>query len=146
MKLFFLAVLLLAAGGLVLVPAVRAERLAVKVRKANVRSGPGTDHEIIWQVGLYYPLQIVEKKGHWYNFTDFEGDAGWISEKLVGKIKTVITRKNKCNVRSGPGTENRVVFIADRGVAMKVLGSRGKWLQVRHPDGEQGWIHRSLVW
>ncbi len=145
-KLWLPALLLLVFAASIPAAPARAERLAVKVSKANVRSGPGAKYEVIWQVGRYYPLQIVSRQGEWYNFTDFEGDSGWIHCKLVAKIKTVITRKDKCNVRAGPGTENRVVFIADRGVAMKVLGSRGKWLHVRHPDGEQGWIHRSLVW
>ena len=127
------------------IPAL-AERLAVKVKKANIRSGPGSKYEVIWQVGLYYPLQILKKQGQWYNFSDFEGDTGWIHEKLVGKIRTVITSKDKCNVRSGPGVKNRVVFIADKGVALKVIGSNGKWLHIQHPDGERGWIHKSLVW
>ncbi len=123
-----------------------AERLSIKVPKANIRSGPGTKYEIIWQVGIYYPVQIIKKSGHWYQFSDYEGDAGWISDKLLGKQATVITVKNKCNVRSGPATKYPVIFTTEKGVAFKVLKKQGKWIKIQHPDGDQGWIYKTLVW
>jgi len=27
-----------------------------------------------------------------------------------------------------------------------VLTRKGNWIQVRHADGDKGWIHKSLVW
>ena len=142
-----IAVLILAMLLLCLLPGqAAAERLSIKVPKANIRSGPGTKYEIIWQVGKYYPVQIIKKSGHWYQFTDYEGDAGWIIDRLLTKTPTVITIKDKCNVRAGPSTSQPVVFICDKGVAFKVLKRKGKWIKVEHPDGDRGWIYRSLVW
>lgn len=123
-----------------------AERLSIKVPKANIRSGPGTKYEIIWQVGRYYPVQIIKKSGHWYQFSDYEGDAGWASDKLLGKQATVITVKDKCNVRSGPGSKYPVIFTSEKGVAFKVLKKQGKWIKIQHPDGDRGWIYKTLVW
>lgn len=123
-----------------------AERLAVIVDTANIRRGPGTGHEVLWQVGRYYPLQIIERRGEWLLFSDFEGDCGWIHQKLVTDTDAVITIIDNCNIRSGPGTDNPVVFTAERGVAFRVLNRRGDWLQIRHPDGDEGWVHRKLVW
>ncbi len=123
-----------------------AERLSIKVPKANIRSGPGIKYEIIWQVGMYYPVQIIKKSGHWYQFSDYEGDEGWISDKLLGKQATVITVKDKCNVRSGPATKYPVIFTTEKGVAFKVLKKQGKWIKIQHPDGDQGWIYKTLVW
>jgi uncharacterized protein YraI len=37
------------------------ERLTVAVPKANIRSGPGTKYDIIWQVYKYYPLRVIKK-------------------------------------------------------------------------------------
>jgi len=34
----------------------------------------------------------------------------------------------------------------DSGVPFKVLTRKGNWIQVRHADGDKGWIHKSLVW
>ncbi len=139
----------LAAVALLLmaVPALAAERLAVNVPKANIRSGPGTKYEILWQAERYYPVVVIQKKGQWILFRDFEKDEGWIKKNLLAKIPTVITVKKECNIRSGPGTNFPIVFkTEDRGVPFKVLKTRGKWLQIQHADGDKGWIFKPLVW
>ena len=32
-----------------------AERLSVSVPKANIRSGPGTDFDVLWEIEQYWP-------------------------------------------------------------------------------------------
>jgi SH3-like domain-containing protein len=125
---------------------VHAERLSVKADIANIRSGPNTDEAVIWQVEKYHPLKVIQKQGNWYLFEDFEDDRGWIHNSLLADTRTVIVKNQKCNVRSGPGTDNDIRFTVDKGVPFKVLGEKEDWLHVIHSDGDQGWIHRSLVW
>ncbi len=123
-----------------------AERLSVKSDTANVRSGPDTSDAVVWQVEKYHPLKVVQKQGSWYLFEDFEGDRGWIHGSLLADTKTVIVKNDKCNVRSGPDTNNDIRFTVDKGVPFKVLEEKGDWLHVIHADGDKGWIHRSLLW
>jgi len=123
-----------------------ARRLGVAVNKANVRSGPGTNHEILWSAGKYYPLDIINKSGDWYQVRDFEGDTGWVYRSLLKKIPAVIVKGTMVNVREGPGTDFRVLFQAEKGVSFELLKREKKWLRVRHADGDVGWIHKSLVW
>jgi SH3-like domain-containing protein len=123
-----------------------ARRLAVCVDKANIRSGPGTNHEILWSVGKYYPVDTVKKSGNWYKIRDFEDDEGWVFHSLLKKIPTVIVKAPLINVREGPGTKSRVVFQAEKGVSFKRVGKKGNWLKVQHADGEVAWIHKSLIW
>jgi len=127
-------------------PARGEERLCIESKIANIRSGPGTDNEVLWQVERYHPINIVEKKGKWYRFTDFEGDSGWVHDSLVGKTRSVITIKDECNVRTGPGTDNSVTFLVEKGVPFKVLARKGNWLNIEHSDGDTGWIYKTLVW
>lgn len=126
--------------------AYAGERLAVSVSIANVRSGPGTNYDTLWQVNKYYPITVIKKVGSWLRFVDFEGDKGWLKSTLVHKIPSVITTKEDCNIRSGPGTKYSIVFKTERGVAFKVLKRKGSWIQVQHADGDKGWIYKSLVW
>jgi SH3-like domain-containing protein len=127
--------------------AALAERLAVAVPEANIRSGPGIKYDKIWKVGKYHPLNIIKKEGVWYGFRDFEGDEGWIHKKLLKKISTVITKNNDIsNVRIGPGLKNDIVFTVEKGVPFKVLERRGAWVRILHADGDKGWIHKKLVW
>ena len=123
-----------------------AERLAISATVANVRSGPGTSYDIIWKVEKYHPLFIIKKANEWYRFEDFEGDKGWVHKSLVGKIKTIITKNDISNIRTGPGTKFKVLFKVEKGIPFKVLKRQGQWINIQHADGDQGWIHASLVW
>jgi SH3-like domain-containing protein len=130
-----------------LVPtAAIAEYVSVKVPVANIRSEPNDSGDPAWKVEAYYPLFVLEKKGDWYRFRDFEGDMGWIYAPLVNRDEAVITIKEDCNIRSGPSTQNDIVFKAEIGIPFKVLTKKGSWLNVLHTDGDRGWIHKSLVW
>ena len=123
------------------------KRVSVSVNSANVRTGPGTKYEIVWKgVEKYYPLVVLDQADSWYYVKDFENDTGWVFKKLVDKTETVITVKERCNVRKKPGTKTPLAFVVDSGVPFKVLSRRGNWIEVRHADGDKGWIHKSLVW
>jgi SH3-like domain-containing protein len=123
-----------------------AERWAVSVSVANVRSGPGKHTDILWEVEKYYPLNVFKKSGQWYHFRDFEGDEGWIHKSLVNNVPTIITKKEKCNIRSGPGMGFSIAFTVEKGVPFKVITSQGHWIYIEHADGDKGWIFKSLVW
>lgn len=123
-----------------------AQRLAVSADIANIRSGPGTGYDVIWQVEKYYPIEVVNTSGNWYHFRDFEGDEGWVHQSLVDKLSTVITVRPKCNVRSGPGIQFDIVFTVEKGIPFNILKKQGKWINIQHADGDSGWIFRSLVW
>ena len=123
-----------------------AERLAVSAPVANIRSGPGKKHNVLWKVEKYFPLLVIDKSGGWYQFKDFEGDQGWVHHSLVSKIPTVITKKDGCNIRSGPGTNHNILFTVEKGIPFKVLERKGSWMHIEHSDGDKGWIHKALVW
>ncbi len=123
-----------------------AERMAVSVTTANVRRGPGEEYTIIWKVEKYHPFDVIKVAGKWCRFRDFEGDEGWVFKELLNKTETVITFKKKCNVRSGPGKKFKIAFTVAKGIPFKVLKRKGDWIQIKHADGDQGWIHKLLVW
>ncbi len=122
-------------------------RLSVKSNIANMRSGPDSKkYDVLWQVEKYHPVKIVEKKGNWYKIKDFENDVAWLHKSLLGNIPSVITIKEKCNVRSKSNTKSQILFTVEKGVPFKVLGRKGDWIKIEHADGDIGWIHRKLVW
>jgi SH3-like domain-containing protein len=131
---------------IVFATAASAERLAISAPVANIRSGPGVSHSVLWKVEKYFPILVIKKSDQWYFFQDFEGDKGWVHESLVGKLAAVVTRKEQCNIRSGPGTDFRILFSVEKGVPFKVLERKDAWIHIEHADGDKGWIHKSLVW
>ena len=126
--------------------AAMAERLSVIKPVANIRSGPGDNYDILWKVEMYYPIFVIEKKDLWYHFKDFEDDKGWVHKSLVGKTDSVITKKDQCNIRSGPGTCNKILFTVEKGIPFKVIKRQGHWLYIEHADKDKGWIYDSLIW
>ena len=139
--------MILTAGIIALFTGVSwAERMTVKVPVANVRSEPGTKADILWNIEQYHPLEIIKTSGSWCQFKDFEGDKGWIHKSLLDKTPAVITVRDKCNVRENPGTKSKIFFTVDKGIPFKVLKRKGDWIHIQHADGDQGWIHKSLVW
>ncbi|MFH2090981.1 MAG: SH3 domain-containing protein [Pseudomonadota bacterium] len=122
------------------------ERLSVTASIANMRSGPDVNSDQLWQVEQYHPVIVIEKKGDWYKVKDFEGDTAWLHNSLLGKSATVITKAEKCNVRSKASIDGEKLFTTQKGVPFLVLDTKGGWIKVKHKDGDIGWISKKLVW
>lgn len=136
----------LVVAGLLMASPALAERLSVTGKVANIRSGPGTNYEVIWQAEKNYPIDVIQTQGDWILFKDYEGDKGWISKSLTGKTQAVIVKNPTVNVRSGASTSSPIVFKAQKGTPFQVLKKQDQWYQIKHADGDTGWIHSSVVW
>ncbi|WP_153305952.1 SH3 domain-containing protein [Desulfogranum mediterraneum] len=128
-----------------------AAMVAIKGDDINMRSGPGTKYKVLWKLDSGFPLKILKKKGSWYRVQDFEGTIGWVHRNVTTRKGHMIVDVNKksqkrVNVRSGPGTNNRIVAKAYYGVVFRTLKQKSGWVQVEHEKGVRGWIKRSLVW
>ena len=123
-----------------------AERLTIIGSVANIRSGPDSKSDILWKVEKYYPIFVLKKSDSWYYFRDFEDDRGWVHKSLVGNVPSVITKKDLCNIRSGPSTKDKILFSVEKGIPFKVLKHQERWLHIEHSDGDRGWIFETLVW
>lgn len=140
---FLAAVILL--GGL-LDAAQATEMVSVDRPKINMRSGPGTNHSILWELGRGYPLMVIGRQGNWLRVRDFEGDEGWVYQPLVGRTPHLVVKSQIVNIRSGPGTRFRVVGQAKYGVVLRTLERGRGWVKVQHENGLTGWVSRDLLW
>lgn len=112
----------------------------------NLRTGPGTRHEVVWILGRGYPLEVLARKGQWLQVRDFEGDEGWVHRSLAGRRPHVVVRAKVANLRSAPGTRSRIVGKAGYGEVLRTLARRGDWIRVRSEGGVVGWVARRLTW
>lgn len=129
------------AGG-----AATEEFVRVRVDSANLRSAPGTQAGPIRLSYENEPLKVLGRRQSWLEVEDFRGERGWIYAPLTDGSASVVVTSRLANVRSGPSQDQAVMFTAERGVHLLVVDEKGQWLRVRHEDGDQGWIHASLVW
>jgi len=143
-----LAISFLAAAALLL-GLTHAEALCVSADTANLRSGPGTNHEKVWEVYRYMPFKQVASKGPWRRVRDVDGDTYWVHSKLVtSRYKCAVVKSDEANVRTGPGTKYRKARInpAYKYYSYKVLEVRGKWVKVINQYKDVGWIYKQLLW
>jgi len=125
--------------------------VCVSVPKANVRSGPGTWYEKMWDVYKYTPLQKVgvSVSGDWYAVRDVDGDVVWIKKGLVTNgYGCAIVKTDQVKVRTGPGTSRPLSPIspAVHYNSFRVMEKRGDWIKVKDEKGDIGWIHRDFLW
>ena len=59
--------------------------------------------------------------------------------------KNVMVKKDKVNVRTGPGTNFPVYMELFKGYPLKVIQTKGDWLQVSDFENDKGWIFSKLV-
>ncbi|MCI5122287.1 MAG: peptide-binding protein [Candidatus Electrothrix sp. AUS4] len=122
-----------------------AEFVSVVKDGVNLRSGPTTKHDVLFQLPAGYPLKVLERDKKWLKVSDYENDKGWIYADLVSDTPYVIVKVEEGNVRSGPGTNFDKIGKVVRDVIMKRIDTDGDWFQVSHPE-LTGWIYRNLVW
>jgi SH3-like domain-containing protein len=144
------AILSIAIFVMVVVPNC-SNALCVKVPKANLRSGPGTNYEKVWEVYKYMPFKKVgtSLSGDWYAVRDVDGDVNWIYKKLVtNKYRCAVVKAEKANIRKGPGTHYHKSFLSPvkQYYSFKILQRKGVWLRVMDEWHNVGWIHSSLLW
>lgn len=133
-------------GSLVLCSSVcAAEYLSAAKDGINLRSGPGTNAAVLFELPMGYPLEVVSREGQWVKVTDYEGDQGYIVDSLLSKTPYVIVKVKECNVRSGPSTKDPVVGNVAKDVVFQKLEQKGDWIKVSHPQ-LTGWVQKALVW
>ncbi len=124
---------------------------SIKGERVQLRSGAGTKYASKWEYGNGFPLKILSRKGNWVKVKDFENDTGWVYKEYLSVAPHMIVKvnkgkKKKINIRSGPGTNHKIVGKAYYGVVFKTLQQRNGWAEVKHESGLSGWIKRGLLW
>jgi len=126
-----------------------ASALCVKVPEANLRQGPGIQHEKSWEVFQYMPFKTIGQQDKWYQVEDVDGDSHWIYSRLVtDAMQCAVVNVDKANVRKGPGTNfaKSPLSPVDKYYSFKIIESKGDWVKVRDEVFNDGWVAKSLLW
>ena len=68
----------------------QGEVLYVKGSNVNIRSGPGTDNDIVAKVNRNHKMVVIAREGRWFQVKLSSGDGatGWIRNDLVSQAPT----------------------------------------------------------
>lgn len=146
-----------------LIPA-GAAHLVVNTAFLNVRSGPGTSHDIITTVpgGAELAVLSIAPDLVWYEVNTASGN-GWVNSRftvgrgdfsgvtrhvdaLTGSTPRAVINTYRLNIRTGPGVGDSVVTAVAGGTTLAVLGksSDDKWFLVEGDFG-RGWLRNLYV-
>ncbi|MCJ7600856.1 MAG: SH3 domain-containing protein [Desulfobulbaceae bacterium] len=143
MKQIVLTILLL----LCWIAVSQAKMVSIAGDMVNMRSGPGNNYEVVWELGQGYPLSVIDQQGDWLKVIDYEGDIGWVQQDQVAEKAYLVVKKRIVNIRSGPDENYRVIRQAHKGVVFRTLEKKDDWVKIRHEEEDvTGWVLRSLMW
>ncbi|MFZ5448577.1 MAG: SH3 domain-containing protein [Thermodesulfobacteriota bacterium] len=129
-------------------PVFAATMQSIGKDQVNVRSKPNLNSEVLFEVGLGYPISVEKQQDNWVYFTDWKNQAGWVYKPLVSKTQTAVILVDNANIRKGPSLRKPVIMKASQGEIYKIFGEKGDWVQIGYYlDNEKvGWIRDDLVW
>jgi len=123
-----------------------AEDIYIEGATGRIRSGPGTEYDILWEAARYTPLEYLAKYKDWYAVRDYEGDVGWVHQQVIGKGRAAIVTSKKANIRKGPATSYPIAYSVEQRYLFKVLDEKKGWFKVVDSEGDEGWVYSPLVW
>lgn len=114
----------------------------------NVRSGPGTNYSIVEALTKGTKVEVIGQKGDWYQI----GADRWVHSDYIKKgsasassgfkkFTVTVTPDIGLNVRSGPGTQYKIVKAVTKGTKLTVIGKSGAWYKV----GNNQYVHSKYV-
>ncbi|UOQ50451.1 N-acetylmuramoyl-L-alanine amidase [Gracilibacillus caseinilyticus] len=115
-----------------------------------VREGPSSDSDIIGKLKHGDRVSVFNESYGWYQ-TYFGGEKGWVaSQYLVGTTDSnsenvdtneeINITKENVRIRSGPGTNYRMIGSASLGDTYPLVETSGNWVKVELFSGNSGWI------
>ena len=120
--------------------------VTLRASEVNLRAGPGEQFPIQWvyrRKGL--PVEVIGKSDVWRKIRDWQGTEGWVHQRMLIEVRTVIVRGAVRPLHSDPDPASAIVARAEPGVIAKLLECRGAWCRVETSE-IRGWLGRNEVW
>ena len=138
-----------ALAGLAVVagPAFAIDYLSV-AEPAVMYDAPSAKAKPLFVVARGTPVESVVVVGAWVKVRDVKGDLAWVEKsQLASDRRTVIVRAKSAQIHTEPSDGAPLVFEAEADVVLEfVAAATPGWLQVRHADGQSGYVRLSQVW
>ena len=127
--------------------AAAAEYRSLGERPAVLYDAPSARADRLFVASRHYPFEVLVKLDQWTKVRDATGEVAWVENKSLGDRATVMVTVPLADVRAGPGPQAPLVFEAYKNVLLDVVKPSAEgWVEVRHRDGQQGFIRVAHVW
>ena len=136
-----------AANGQTPLPADKLPRFAsLRSDQVNLRIGPGENYPIEWVFKRRdMPVEIIEQFQNWRRVQDWQGDKGWVLDRMVTAKRQVVVEGSIRGLHKEPDPGSPLVARAEPGVIAKLIDLKGPWCHVQ-AGAYRGWVRRDEVW
>ena len=123
----------------------------------NVRSGQGSNDEVLFTVKKDDKVTIIETSNGWHKIQNDEGKEGWVSSSYISLSEEIyeenISRSstiqkevntNGLNMRSGPSTSYRSITKINKGTKVEVISESNGWSKIKY-DGRIGYVYSTYL-
>jgi SH3-like domain-containing protein len=135
------------AALLAALPAAAAEYRSLGERPAVLYDAPSARADRLFVASRHYPFEVLVKLDQWTKVRDANGEVAWVENRALGERATVMVTVPLADVRAAASVQSALVFEAYKSVVLEVVKPAADgWLEVRHRDGQQGFIRVAHVW
>ena len=126
--------------------------------RVNVRSSPGQDNKVKFQLERGQKVKVVNVSGHWCQIETSNGQTGWIAGWVIDfsppgtefmrdevEVKVGWVARSEVNLRSGPGLNYPEIGELTLSTQVIIIGQRGDWYRVALDNGKTGWAASWLI-
>ncbi|GAQ16692.1 N-acetylmuramoyl-L-alanine amidase LytC precursor [Oceanobacillus picturae] len=141
-----------------------ADEIELTGDSVNIRSGPGTNFDVIGSGNSGDTYELLEEQGDWMRI-QFNEEDGWVTssftkmaeaekeeekedekvtETSTSPVETITIPFDNTHIRSAPSTEGEIVGFAEKGDTFKVIGDQEDWLEVSNDD-LSGFVSKRII-
>ncbi|MDR1276323.1 MAG: SH3 domain-containing protein [Candidatus Accumulibacter sp.] len=124
--------------------------LAAEYRTTNAAAilydAPSQKGNKLYVIRSGTPVDLVVTLEGWSKVRDADGSLTWIEKKYLSEKRTVIVVAPRAAIRKSADDAAPLVFEAEKNVSLDFLGTTGLWANVRHGDGQTGFVRLNQIW
>lgn len=114
---------------------------------ATLYDAPSQKAKPLFAIAAGTPVEAVVSLDSWVKVRDIKGDLAWIEKRHLSQQRTAIVRTERAQVHVEADDKAPLVFEAGKDVVLEwIESSPAGWAQVRHRDGQSGFIKAGQVW
>ncbi|MFD1736704.1 SH3 domain-containing protein [Bacillus salitolerans] len=137
----------------------KTDKLQATVDQLRIRSGPGTNFQVIGFINKNDSPLYIEKSEKWIKIS-FKDYVGWVhSDYLVGVPEANIKKKEEkqitnnakgivkatiLNVRETASLTSPIIGKVKKGDTLNILSNQHEWYEVSITNGK-GWVHQDYI-
>lgn len=124
---------------------------AITTSNLNMRTGESTRHKIITTIKKGEKVEVLDREGSWWK-VKYNNKTGYsyknyltiVNNNEVKQEGKVSVGSSRLNVRTGAGTNYRIIGKLHTGDLVQITGTQGSWYEINF-KGSQGFVSKKYV-